>query len=134
MLADRNTIGYVLFDLDETVYAKELGLMDLIDQRINLYMTRHLGIDPEGVGALRRKYYQLYGTTGRGLHLNHELDVEDYYEFVHALPVRCLRLILDSTECSMRWIRRRRYSQTPQPAMRGEYSVPSRWRDTSAAS
>ena len=86
-MADRNTIGYVLFDLDETVYAKGLGLMDLIDQRINLYMTRHLGIDPEGVGALRRKYYQLYGTTGRGLHLNHELDVEDYYEFVHALPV-----------------------------------------------
>ena len=37
---------------------------------------------------MRRKYYERYGTTGRGLYLHHELDLEDYFEFVHDLPVQ----------------------------------------------
>jgi putative hydrolase of the HAD superfamily len=86
-LGDNNTVGHVLFDLDETMYAKELGLMELIDRRINAYMSGRLGMAPGDVVGLRRKYYQEYGTTGRGLFLHHELDVEDYYQYVHDLPV-----------------------------------------------
>jgi putative hydrolase of the HAD superfamily len=85
-LTDDN-IHYVLFDLDETMYATETGIMDLISDRINEYMSLRLGIDPEEVAAMRRKYYERYGTTGRGLYLHHELDLEDYFEFVHDLPV-----------------------------------------------
>jgi putative hydrolase of the HAD superfamily len=82
-----NNIHYVLFDLDETMYPTETGIMDLISDRINEYMSLRLGIDPEEVAAMRRKYYERYGTTGRGLYLHHELDLEDYFEFVHDLPV-----------------------------------------------
>lgn len=82
-----NHIHYVLFDLDETMYPTETGIMDLINDRINEYMSLRLGIDPEDVAAMRHKYYERYGTTGRGLHLHHELDLEDYFEFVHDLPV-----------------------------------------------
>jgi putative hydrolase of the HAD superfamily len=85
-LTDDN-IHYVLFDLDETMYATETGIMDVISDRINEYMSLRLGIDPEEVAAMRRKYYERYGTTGRGLYLHHELDLEDYFEFVHDLPV-----------------------------------------------
>jgi putative hydrolase of the HAD superfamily len=82
-----NSIHYVLFDLDETMYPTETGIMDLISDRINEYMSLRLGIDPEDVAAMRRTYYERYGTTARGLHLHHELDLEDYFEFVHDLPV-----------------------------------------------
>jgi putative hydrolase of the HAD superfamily len=82
-----NNMHYVLFDLDETMYPTETGIMDLISDRINEYMSLRLGIDPGDVAAMRRKYYERYGTTGRGLHLHHELDLEDYFEFVHDLPV-----------------------------------------------
>lgn len=81
-------VRYVLFDLDETIYAKDTGLMKLVSQRITDYMTLRLGIDPETVQQLRRKYYEEYGTTGRGLLLHHhDLDVEDYFVFVHDLSV-----------------------------------------------
>jgi len=87
-LEDRNTVEFVLFDLDETIYPKDTGLMELVSQRISDYMTLRLGIDPQTVQQLRRKYYEEYGTTGRGLFLHHhELDVEDYFFFVHDLPV-----------------------------------------------
>jgi len=86
-LTNRNCITHVLFDLDETIYPTESGLMDLISERINEYMTQRLGMDPADVAATRQQYYQQYGTTGRGLYLNHGLDAEDYLEFVHDLPV-----------------------------------------------
>ncbi len=83
----RNSIHHVLFDLDETMYPTETGIMDLISDRINEYMSLRLGIDPEDVVRMRRSYYEQYGTTGRGLYLHHDIDVGDYFEFVHDLPV-----------------------------------------------
>jgi putative hydrolase of the HAD superfamily len=80
-------VHYVLFDLDETMYPKETGIMDLIGERINEYMSLRLGIHPDDVASLRRRYYERYGTTGRGLFLHHEVDVREYFEFVHDLPV-----------------------------------------------
>jgi putative hydrolase of the HAD superfamily len=86
-LRAKNSRRYVLLDLDETMYPKETGLMDLIGDRINQYMALHLGIDPREVAALRQRYYDEYGTTGRGLFLDYSLDVQEYFEFVHDLPV-----------------------------------------------
>ena len=86
-MREDNTRRHVLFDLDETMYPKETGLMDLIGDKINEYMSIRLGIDSQEVGALRQRYYEEYGTTGRGLYLDHGLDVQDYFEFVHDLPV-----------------------------------------------
>jgi len=86
-VSNRNSIKHVLFDLDETMYPTETGIMDLISDRINEYMSLRLGIDPAEVGAIREQYYRRYGTTGRGLYLHHELDADDYFEFVHDLPL-----------------------------------------------
>jgi putative hydrolase of the HAD superfamily len=86
-LTNKNSIRYLLFDLDETMYPTDTGIMDLISQRINEYMSLRLGIDPEDVATMRQRYYEQYGTTGRGLYLHHELDLQEYFEFVHDLPV-----------------------------------------------
>jgi putative hydrolase of the HAD superfamily len=86
-LARTNRVHHVLFDLDETMYPKETGIMDMISQRINEYMSSRLGIRPDDVAPLRRQYYERYGTTGRGLSLHYEMDLRDYFEFVHDLPV-----------------------------------------------
>ncbi len=83
----RDSVRHVLFDLDETMYRKDTGVMDLISERINEYMSLRLGIDPVDVAAIRQRYYREYGTTGRGLHLHYDLDLDDYFEFVHDLPV-----------------------------------------------
>jgi putative hydrolase of the HAD superfamily len=69
------------------MYPTETGIMDLISERISEYMSVRLGIEPDEVASLRRQYYERYGTTGRGLYLHHDVDLGDYFEFVHDLPV-----------------------------------------------
>ncbi len=80
-------INYILFDLDETLYPKETGLMGVVNQRINDYMRLRLGIPASQVLELRERYYRRYGTTSRGLYRHHHLDVHDYLVYVHELPV-----------------------------------------------
>ena len=77
----------VLFDLDNTLYPPERDLFSLIDVRINRYMEEIVAIAPADVDALRRRYWQDYGATLQGLVRHHDIDPEDYLEYVHAVDV-----------------------------------------------
>lgn len=77
----------LFFDLDETIYTKGNGLWDAIATRMNEYIRVNLDLPPEDVIELRRKYYQSYGTTLRGLQLHHHVDSDDYLAYVHDLPL-----------------------------------------------
>jgi len=77
----------VLFDLDNTLYPAERDLFSLIDVRINHYMEMQVGIDQQQVDGLRRQYWQDYGTTLQGLMRHHQVDPEDYLDYVHAVDV-----------------------------------------------
>jgi putative hydrolase of the HAD superfamily len=83
----RHVLEYLIFDLDETVYPRGSGLMQAISARISAYMIERMGMDAEVVPTLRREYWQKYGTTSRGLQLLHGLDVPDYMDYVHDLPL-----------------------------------------------
>ncbi len=73
----------LIFDLDNTVYPPEKDLFSLLDQRINLYMTDVVGIPHKEVDALRRRYWADYGVTLGGLIRHHQVNPEDYLDFVH---------------------------------------------------
>ncbi|MDP3046323.1 MAG: pyrimidine 5'-nucleotidase [Chloroflexota bacterium] len=77
----------LLFDLDETLYPRESGLMGAINERISLYMLERMGMEPDLVRRLRPEYFRKYGTTMRGLAIHHNLDCDDYLTFVHDVPV-----------------------------------------------
>ena len=79
---------YILFDLDETLYPREAGLMEAIHQRMLFYMIQKAGIPPDDVLVKQRAYYQKYGTTLRGLMNEHNIDPLDYLEFVHNINPR----------------------------------------------
>jgi putative hydrolase of the HAD superfamily len=79
---------YILFDLDETLYPKEAGLMNALGERMLLFMTHKLGIPADDVATIRREYYQRYGTTLRGLMEERRIDPEEYLAFVHDVNPR----------------------------------------------
>ena len=79
---------YILFDLDETLYPKEAGLMDVIGERISLYMAHNVGIPVDDVAFKKRDYYQKYGTALRGLMEEFRVDPDDYLYFVHDVNPR----------------------------------------------
>jgi len=85
-MSDRK-IEMILFDLDETLYPTNAGLMKAIGQRIHAYMQDRLGMTPELAARLRKKYYEQYGTSLRGLQVHHDIEPEDYLAFVHDVPL-----------------------------------------------
>ena len=77
----------LLFDLDNTLYPPERELFNLIDVRINRFMTEQVGIPAAAVDDLRREYWAAYGVTLQGLIRHHAVDPEDYLHYVHDVDV-----------------------------------------------
>lgn len=78
-----NPFKVILFDLDNTLYPKEAGVMQVIIDRIGAFMTQKINIPPDDVSTQRHAYNQKYGTTLRGLMTEYDIDPIDFLEFVH---------------------------------------------------
>jgi putative hydrolase of the HAD superfamily len=76
---------YILFDLDETLYPRESGLMAAIIERILQFMVQKVGIPADDVPTRRRSYHQQHGTALRGLMHEYKIDPSEYLAFVHDL-------------------------------------------------
>lgn len=76
-------IRAILFDLDDTLYPSNSGVMDQIRSQMMRYLCTRLHLTPEEADELRRDYFLTYGTTMRGLQINHHIDADEYLDFVH---------------------------------------------------
>jgi putative hydrolase of the HAD superfamily len=75
------------FDLDDTLYPPSSGLWDAIRDRMNEYMQRLIDLPLTEIVKLRQSYLEQYGTTLRGLQAHYDVDVDEYLDFVHDLPL-----------------------------------------------
>jgi putative hydrolase of the HAD superfamily len=64
--------------------------MQGISRRIDEYMAFSLRMDQAPLKRLRHRYRQEYGTTMRGLLVEHGVDPDDYLAYVHDLPIEDL--------------------------------------------
>jgi putative hydrolase of the HAD superfamily len=80
-------IHTLILDLDETIYPSSTGLWDLIGERITMFIHERLGTPLDEIPAIRNGYFHTYGTTLRGLELNHGINAQDYLEYVHNVPI-----------------------------------------------
>lgn len=80
-------IRYILFDLDNTLYPREIGLFRLIEERIKAYLRSRLGLTHKEAVDLWRSYINAYGFTLVGLIKHHSIDPEDYLAFVHEVDI-----------------------------------------------
>ena len=78
-------VGTWVFDLDNTLYPHHLNLWQQVDERIRLYIERLLNLSREDAFRLQKDYYRRYGTTLRGLMLEHGLHPDDFLDFVHEI-------------------------------------------------
>lgn len=77
----------LFFDLDDTLYSNTCGLWRTIRERMGLYMHERLGMPLDEIPHIRRRYFETYGTTLRGLQHHHQVDADDYLAYVHDLPL-----------------------------------------------
>jgi putative hydrolase of the HAD superfamily len=77
----------LFFDLDATLYPPSNGLWDEIRIRIFQYMEEEIGLPEQEIPAIRDHYWKTYGTTLEGLRIHHDVDPEDYLNFVHQISL-----------------------------------------------
>ena len=80
-------IDTIFFDLDGTLYNHDCGIWEAISDKMNEYMHRVLNISLDQVEELRERYFHLYGTTLKGLEIHHNVNSDEFLEYVHGIPV-----------------------------------------------
>ena len=70
-----------VFDLDNTLYPSDSDLWPKIDARITLFLCGLFGLDGISARALQKYYYQRYGTTLRGVMLEHDVRPAEFLAF-----------------------------------------------------
>ncbi len=76
-----------LFDLDDTLYPASAGLFALVSKRITGRIAEHLGLPFDEARTVQRAYWRRYGTSLRGLMVEHQLDPEPFLAHVHDVPI-----------------------------------------------
>ncbi len=80
-----------VFDLDNTLYPAKTNLFAQIDDRIVDYVIRLKGVSREEARSIQKDYYHRYGTTLRGLMMEHDIEPDDFLEFVHDIDHGALK-------------------------------------------
>jgi len=72
-----------IFDLDNTLYPAHLSLWEQIDGRIKAYVAKLLKVSKEEAFRVQKDYYKRYGTSLRGLMIEHGMSPDDFLSYVH---------------------------------------------------
>ncbi|SDR17539.1 pyrimidine 5'-nucleotidase [Pseudovibrio sp. Tun.PSC04-5.I4] len=72
-----------IFDLDNTLYPHHSNLFEQIDQRMSEFVQKLTGKPADEARELQLSYYKEYGTTLRGLMLEHDIEPDEFLEYVH---------------------------------------------------
>ena len=85
----RHTPTWV-FDLDNTLYHGVHGLFEQIDVRMRQYLANYLDVHEDEAFRVQKTYFREYGTTLRGMMINHQMDPKPYLDFVHDIDITAI--------------------------------------------
>ena len=83
-------VEHWVFDMDDTLYPPECGLMGRVQDRINAFFVRTVGMEAAEARLLQRQYLRDHGTSLSGLMLNHDVDPHAFLDEVHRVELDCL--------------------------------------------
>ncbi len=76
-----------IFDLDNTLYPASCNVFPLIERRMGAFIASHFGLSPEAARQRQKHYFRKYGTTLRGLMVEHAIDPGVFLDYVHAIDL-----------------------------------------------
>lgn len=79
-----------LFDLDNTLYHHRYDLFCGVSSKMTQYIMERFSLAFDAALARQKDYFQTYGTTLRGLMLHHDVDPEEFLDYVHDIDYSIL--------------------------------------------
>ena len=90
MSVDLHRARVWIFDMDDTLYPREQGVMRLVQERINIFMMAAVGLPRDEAHVLQKQFLNEHGTTLSGLMANYAVDPEAFLREVHDVPLDSL--------------------------------------------
>ncbi len=78
----------LLIDLDNTIYSETEEIFSQIDSRMKSFISLKLNVSFEKAYIIQKKYFLKYGTTLRGLMLNHNIKPSYFLKYVHDIDLK----------------------------------------------
>ncbi|MBV6658040.1 MAG: pyrimidine 5'-nucleotidase [Devosiaceae bacterium] len=78
-------VEHWIFDLDNTLYPRHSNLHEQMDKRMTAYLSKLLDLPHDAARTQQKHYYKTYGTTLRGLMVEHGITPDDFLDYVHDL-------------------------------------------------
>ncbi|HEV2082391.1 MAG TPA: pyrimidine 5'-nucleotidase [Brevundimonas sp.] len=89
-MTDLRQVTAWVFDMDDTLYPREQGVMRLVQERINAFMMAAVGLPQDEARALQLQFLNEHGTTLAGLMANYAVDPQAFLQDVHDVPLDTL--------------------------------------------
>ncbi len=87
---DWSSVRSWIFDMDDTLYPREQGVMALVQARINAFVIEAAGLPKDEALVLQKSFLHEYGTSLAGLMANYAVDPERFLREVHDVPLDSL--------------------------------------------
>jgi len=84
-------IKYWLFDLDNTLYSGDTKVFDQVDKKMSKFISDKLNVSVEEAKKIQKNYFHEYNTTLNGMIKNHDIDANEFLEFVHDVDLNFLK-------------------------------------------
>ena len=89
-MKDLSKIKFWLFDLDNTLYSGDTKVFDQVDKKMSKFISEKLNVELEEAKKIQKNYFHEYNTTLNGMIKNHDIDANEFLEFVHDIDISWL--------------------------------------------
>ena len=90
-MKELKNIKYWLFDLDNTLYSGDTKVFDQVDKKMSKFISEKLKVSEEEAKKIQKNYFHEYNTTLNGMIKNHNIDANEFLEFVHDVNLDFLK-------------------------------------------
>ena len=84
-------IKFWIFDLDNTLYSGKTRVFEQVDKKMSEYISKKLKVNLEEAKKIQKNYFYKYNTTLNGMIKNHQIDANEFLEFVHNINIDFLK-------------------------------------------
>ncbi|MDC0344237.1 pyrimidine 5'-nucleotidase [Pelagibacteraceae bacterium] len=84
-------IKYWIFDLDNTLYSGDTKVFDQVDKKMSKFISEKIKVSIEEAKVIQKNYFHEYNTTLNGMIKNHNIDANEFLEFVHDVDLNFLK-------------------------------------------
>ena len=92
------SIKYWIFDLDNTLYSGKTKVFEQVDKKMSKYISNKLNVTIDEAKKIQKNYFHEYNTTLNGMIKNHQVDPNEFLEYVHDINIDFLQKDLKLAE------------------------------------